>query len=253
MERVGELLSLHRTQNPYLYIDTKTFGFGSDNIDTWVIEQGGDTVGVIYRYYNSLQLCVFDADMDVSEIAEFMRSGEYSMASGTADVVRKVASILDNYSAHTGVIMEAELEDTSLSGATELASVSDCHKIAELICSDDDIGGHYSVPLLEKQLAERMTDWNCINVILKSDGKIVCHMATYADCDELCVLGGLITESEHRGHGYGRIVLTDLAKHVAADGKIPLLYCYDENTIAWYKRLGWKLVTECGKLERKKS
>ena len=250
VKALTSLIYEHRMKNPYLYMDTVTFGLFGDNFETFTVEQDGKTVGAIYRYYDSLQPCLFDGMAELDEIAEFINSGDYSMASATADVIGRLAEKVKGYSAHFGVIMSAEIEGASPSGKTELATSEDCREIAELICTDREIGGHYSVNGLERQLRERMTDWGCVNLVLRVDGKIACHMATYAVCKGMAALGGLITAPEHRGHGYGRVVLSDLALRVMSDGCTPVQYCYTPATVRWYESLGCKVITECGKLEK---
>ena len=211
---------------------------------------------MLYQYYNSLQICFFANDIkkQADIIAEFIKQKNYEMVSGRADIITCIAPKLPMYISSFGEILSKspKIENRSYDIKAEIATAEDCNEIAQLICSDQNIGGHYTVENLEKQLRNRMHRWDCINMIIRMEGKIVSHMATYANCDEFAVLGGLVTERTHRGKGYGRQIISELTQKVTRDGKRPILYCYDKNTIRWYNSMNWKTVMHCGKLEKRR-
>ena len=43
-------------QNVYLYIDTSTYGFENQDIQTWIISDSEADTVIVYKYYNSLQI-----------------------------------------------------------------------------------------------------------------------------------------------------------------------------------------------------
>lgn len=239
-------------QNPYLYIDATTFGFSGPNIDTWLVRSEDKVEVVLYRYYDSLQICVLADKVDGLQIAEFIREKGFKMVSGTESIIRQLSELLPNYKDSYGVIMGGDIARETKNTAAQLAGPEECGEIAELICSDTDIGGHYNVAQLQEQLQDRMLHWNCVNVVVKEDGKIVAHAATYADCPAFAILGGLITHSDYRGKGYGGQVLEALTKCILEAKKKPLLYCYNPETIRWYRRNGWEIICNCGKIEERK-
>lgn len=257
-EQQLEILNILRSsyfQNPYLYIDAVSFGFSGENIETYIFYDKGEIAAVIYRYYNSLQICAIKEIASVSEIVEFIKKGNFNMISGNGNVIRSLEEGLKHfYTAHFGSIMVfPKGREVNQMGTTVMAEPKDCGEIARLICSDESIGGHYTPDVLKKQLEERMLCFGCKNAIITEQGEIVAHAATYADCSEFAIIGGVITNPKCRGKGYGTNVISFLIKQLLLEDKNPFLYCYEPKTVKWYKKNGWEICAESGKLERKKN
>ena len=248
---LSRIISKDIFQNVYLYIDTIFYGYNSDKVKTYILESNDEIKVILYHYYNSLQIFQNKPllEEDINELANYLLNNNFNMITGNRDLIIKINKIIDNEtSVSFGTIMSQKNIISSYSGKTEFAKEEDCKEIAKLICTDEGIGGHYTVSELEEQLIDRLTTKNCVNVILK-DRNIVAHAATYADCNDISVIGGVITDKNYRGLGYGKIVVNDLTKHIQDNHKTPVLYCYSENTIKWYESLGWEKVSECAKLE----
>ncbi len=242
-------------QNPYLYIDAVSFGFSGENIQTHILYDNGVIAAVIYKYYNSLQICAVKENVSVSEIAKFIKEHNFDMISGNGTIIKSLEQELkDCYVAHLGSIMVFP-KNTKVKQASNasVAQFNDCGEIARLICSDEDIGGHYAPEVLQKQLEERMVHFGCKNTIITENGEIVAHAATYAECSEFAIIGGVITSPKCRGKGYGAEVVSFLTGRLLLENKQPLLYCYEPKTVKWYEKIGWEIRTQCGKLERKKN
>lgn len=250
---LSQIISNDIFQNVYLYIDTIFYGYNSDKVKTYILESNGEIKLILYHYYNSLQLFQNKSltEKEISETVDYLLKNNFNMISGNKDLIIKLNEIMNNNSAISfGNIMIQTTTIDSYSNKTEFARLENCREIAELICTDEGIGGHYKVIELEEQLIDRLTTKNCVNIILKQKN-IVAHAATYADCNNISVIGGVITDKNYRGLGYGKIVVNDLTKYIQDNNKTPVLYCYNENTIKWYESLGWKKVSECAKLEFK--
>lgn len=240
-------------QNVYLYIDTKEYGFFyDDKIETLVIEEDNQICIIVYRYYNSIQLFKIKDVCENSyvQIAEYILKNSISMISGETEIVDKIIKNLpDSFKMFEGSILTYEKSIMSKPEILSLAENKDVYEIAELICSDYNIGGHYSVEMLCDQLIDRMDNHNCRNLIVKKDSVIISHMGTYAEYDDIAVMGGLITLPKFRGQGYGSKVLFGLAKMVMDEGKIPIIYCYRDSLKEWYIKQGWIVKAQCAKIE----
>lgn len=238
-------------QNVYLYIDSQLYGFNSTEVKTYILENKDEIKVILYHYYNSLQLFQISSvdDNEIKEICNHILKYKFNMISGNKEFCSKIQTYLNNeYKIVIGCVMNKEQKAEKYSNQTIFAKPDDCLEIAKLICSDHGIGGHYNIEELKNQLIERMTTKNCVNLILKKQ-KIVAHAATYADCESIAVIGGVITDEECRGLGYGKTVVNDLTVYIQDSNKIPVLYCYNDKTIKWYESLGFKKVSECAKLE----
>ena len=239
-------------QNVYLYIDSQIYGFSCDYVHTDILENSAGIVAVLYRYYDSLQIftCCQLSDTDLEQISRYIVSNRFSMISGSKECIEDLAKLVGlGYKYANGFVLVNDSCSVQLSGITEFATTAECSEIAELICTDSEIGGHYNANDLAKQLEERMLHRGCRNVVLKKDGKIVSHAATYAESDRIAVIGGLITDDSCRGCGLARKVLADLTFAVKEEGKAPVLFVFKEGLLRWYEKYGWKIASECGKLE----
>lgn len=248
-----QIISKDIFQNVYLYIDTIFYGYNSDKVKTYILERNDEIKIILYHYYNSLQIFQNKplTDEEINELSDYLLKNNFNMITGNRDLIIKLNEIVNREtSVSFGTIMAQKNMINCYSNKTEFAKQEDCKEIAKLIRTDESIGGHYKVTELEEQLIDRLTTKNCVNLILK-EKNIVAHAATYADCNDISVIGGVITDKNYRGLGYGKIVVNDLTKHIQDNNKTPVLYCYNKNTIKWYESLGWEKVSECAKLEFK--
>lgn len=253
-EYIREAVRKDIFQNVYLYIDLNTYGLENHDVMTWVMCHGDQYIAVVYQYYNSLQLFRIEEpeDGDIGELSRFIEENDIEMISGNVSLISRICEKTDGFRMTEGVVMRADERAAVPDPGAEWAGMNDCREIAELICADEGIGGHYSVELLQEQMEDRMKNWNCKNLVMRRDGRIVSHMATYADIGDVAVLGGLVTDSECRGLGYGKRTLQGITAALIEEGKIPVLYCYEERVAAWYEQIGWKTVAACAKLERRR-
>ena len=243
---VEKIIKENRFQNHYFFIDYETVFENSNQVSVWKIIESKLIVGLILKYYNSLQIiCV--SSINIEELKCFIKNGNYSMISGPKDILSKIT--LDNYKLTNGNIMKYTgigSHDSSFF----YANPSDCLGIAKLICSDNGIGGHYSIDELTLQLKNRLLYENCRNLIYVNNGDIVCHCGTYAEFLDIAVIGGVITKNEFRGKGLGKKIVLKIVDDLVKENKIPLLYVFNDKSKDWYESMGFVSISECSKLER---
>lgn len=242
-------------QNPYIFIDATSWGFSGENIQTWEVIDN-HLIGIVYRYYNSLQLFFSEPlnDEICIELAQFIRNGRYEMISGKSEIIECVYKYLyEEYDSMYGCIMGFEgTLPQNLCKNVQVATISDLSQAAKLVCSDANIGAHYTVPQLTKQFEERMNYSGCINVVYKDKDKVVSHAATYADMEQFAIIGGIVTDSAYRGRGLAKHTTNFLVSILQKNNKLPIVYCYEQGLYNWYNRLGFQIKTNCGKLEKKR-
>lgn len=248
---VSKIIKNDSLQNVYLYIDTEIYGFEGDNVETYLV-LNNDIQLILYKYYNSLQIFQNSNIDNKEEIIEFIKDNNFDMISGNINIISLLNSELnDIYKMTTGYIFKKEEKISQKSDISQLAIEEDYDDIAKLICSDENIGGHYSITGLKEQLLDRMKYRNCKNLIIKKDNNIIGHAGTYADIDDIAVIGGVITNNNFRGLGYGKQIVDDLTYMIQQERKIPILYCYDNKIIPWYEKQNWNKIISCAKLEKK--
>ena len=125
-------------------------------------------------------------------------------------------------------------------------------EIAKLICSDEGVGGHYAPEELKEQLLTRLDEQFGRNYILKRDGEIIHHAATYAELDNLAVISGVITREDWRGKGVGTLAVRKLCYDLLKEGKKPCLFYYTKQAEGFYKKIGFEEGTGWAKLVLRK-
>ena len=75
---------------------------------------------------------------------------------------------------------------------------ADVPEIAALLASDPALGGQYTPEGLAEQLLERMRTGMGRSFVIRRDGRIAAHVATYAECPEFMVTSGLVVHPDYR-------------------------------------------------------
>lgn len=247
-----QYLSKHIEKNIYLYIDLIEYGVNDPNIKVWVDENS--TYQIVLKYYNSFQLYFSDAhNGDYGGVIGLILEYQPSMVSGSLECINDLCKFLQvDYNIDNGyVLKQSKIDLPIISPTPQRAIIDDLYNIAELICSDRAIGGHYTIEDLKSQLSDRIESGFGRNYIITSDDKVVAHYGTYAEIEELAVMGGLIVHPEYRGKGYGNILHSYLSNVLIAEGKTPYLFCHEDYVLKMYLKSGAELVGEYGKLTRK--
>lgn len=241
-------------QNPYLYIDINAYGLDWDKkILTWVLNREDDIISIIYKYYNSLQIfnCKENNEEELLLISKFISDNNFNMISGEIEVISKIGKYLSKYKLTSGYIMSSKIRDASNNEQVIRAKIGNCCDIARLICSDDNIGSHYKIDDLAAQIQDRMVNRGCRNYIVLKNNSVLCHAGTYAELDDIAIIGGVVTNELFRKKGLASVVLKELTSSLLLENKSPILYCYDQSILQWYQKLGWDIVRSCAKLELK--
>lgn len=246
---ITELIIKHKTQNVYLYIDAITIGLSGDDVGTYVLTNEEKAVfAIVYIYFASVQLLQIKKTPETlcEELAMFLKP--YKRISGPSDLIRSVNKYLCMKQTD-GFIMEYYSDDLMFDPQCEIASQRDFEEITRLICNDDYFKNSYDAHSFYRQLFNRNTKHNCESLIIRRDNQIVSHFASYAVCEDIAVLSGMITKKEWRGFGLGSILVKSLSSKTLKSGKKPIIYCYEEYYHTWYQKLGYRNLGTSSKLE----
>ena len=104
----------------------------------------------------------------------------------------------------------------------------------------------------KNQLLTRLEEGMGRNYILKRDGEIIHHAATYAELDNLAVISGVITREDWRGKGVGTLAVRKLCYDLLKEGKKPCLFYYTKQAAMFYKKIGFEEGTGWAKLVLRK-
>ena len=237
----------------YSYIDLKKFGIDNPSLTVYVDKTQGIRCTAL-KYYEGLQLFDADGKMDAEQTAELIKDLNSHIVSSTVDVIEKIYPLLkDTYEMEQGYVTEMlSMPECEISEEVRPADLSEYDEIARLICSDEGVGGHYEPEELKNQLLTRLEEGMGRNYILKRDGDIIHHAATYAELGNLAVISGVITREDWRGKGVGTLAVRKLCHDLLQEGKKPCLFYYTKQAEGFYKKIGFEEGTGWAKLVLKK-
>ena len=237
----------------YSYIDLKKFGIANPNLTVYFDESEGICCTAL-KYYEGLQLFDADRKVDAEKTAKLIKDLNSHIVSSTIDVIEKLYPLLkDTYEMEQGYVTEMlSMPEYEISEEVRPAEIGEYDEIAKLICSDEGVGGHYEPEELKEQLLTRLGEGMGRNYILKRDGEIIHHAATYAELDNLAVISGVITREDWRGKGVGTLAVRKLCHDLLQEGKKPCLFYYTKQAEGFYKKIGFEEGTGWAKLVLKK-
>lgn len=237
----------------YSYIDLKKFGIENPNLTVY-FDESEEIHCTALKYYEGLQLFDAHGNIDAEKTAELIQSLNSHIVSSTVDVIEKLYPLLkDTYEMEKGYVTEMiSMPKCEISEEIRPAELSEYDEIAHLICSDEGVGGHYEPEELKEQLLTRLEEGMGRNYILKRDGEIIHHAATYAELDNLAVISGVITREDWRGKGIGTLAIQKLCYDLLKEGKKPCLFYYTKQAEGFYKKIGFEEGTGWAKLVLRK-
>lgn len=243
-------IEAEREKNFYLYMDLKECGCDDEGLGLWVSEKDEAIAFVIYKYYDTLHLYGKLEDLDEEVIAQ-IKSLEPRLLYGSVDVIKKLCEVfsVDEEKIEQNLIITAEKymsKDTDENYGISPAEMEDLPYVAELMLKDDLYTKVYSYDQLLAQLQNRLENGFGRVFVLKRDGKILAANATYAETEDLAVVGGLITDPAARGQGLGQVITASTWDRVKREGKQGLAFLEADNmkTINLHKKLGYAFLGE---------
>lgn len=235
----------------YLYIDIMNYGIATDNIKVWLQEEAREIRMVVMKYYDSFQIYSRDAAFDVKAVQSLLEKYPVAMLSGKKDIIERLEKQCPEYEAAYGAVflMDRYREVPAAVDICE-AMESETREIAELICTDREIGRHYTPEGLEAQLTERIHTHTGRSYIIRDKGRIVAHSATYAEAEGIAVVGGTIIAPEYRNSNFYMLLSNYMLQKLAEEGKMAYTFSLSEKMIRYHDLLHTKC-GEYGKLVRR--
>lgn len=241
----------------YLYMDVLECGIEDEGLGLWVSECNDDIHAVMYQYYDCLHIFSRKKDVPVNNVIKLIKQIHPKVIVSSENVIDTLKCELDqneymyelNHIITTDVLMK-ENDDISIASATK----KDVPEIAEMMMKDPIYNSVYTYEKLCGDLVRRFeTGFGRMFVIRDENNKLVCANATYAETDDLAVIGGLVTDPASRGKGLGAAITANTWNAVLREGKRGLAFLLDGNdkTINLHKKLGYDFIGTSARLIRK--
>ncbi len=237
----------------YSYIDLKKYGLHNPHLRIFVSVRQGRIVAAATEYYKGIQLVSHGEDLDVGETLELIKRLDTPMINGRRELIELLEPHLQGaFDKEMGFVawMRALKPGADLSGVTR-AGEADCPEIARLICTDEGLGGHYVPEEFSRQLVDRQRESFGRNYVIRREGRIVCHAATYAELDNLAIVSGVIADAACRGQGLAYRTVSRLCKDLLLEGKRPCIFYFKKEAAGLYEKVGFEEGTGWGKLSRR--
>ena len=231
----------------YIYLDIKEYGLESENIKLWIQEKDNEIKCIVMKYYTGMHIYSKNTEFDKYEVIELIKKEEPKMISSMSNIADYVNYIPEGYLREDGFVMKVVPNQPSNPNASK-ATREDIAEICHILETDIELGIPYGYDLLYKQLSERFDSGYGRNWVIRENGEIVAHCATYADGYGVSVHGGLIVRDDHKGRGLGVEALRSLANDVIKDGKELIGYVYTPAAIKTHERAGREVVGKWTKI-----
>ncbi len=247
--RILEYLKKDIANCIYLYIDILNYGVSTDNITVWTEENTQGIQWVMMKYYDSLQIYSHNALCDLENILQLIQKYRVSMISSPKKIIQRIEGKCGLYKASYGeVFLMDRYHKVDTGSQIEKAGEADVREIAELLCQDPEIGGHYEVENLAMQLADRIRSGTGRSYIIRESGEIAAHSATYAETKNIAVVGGTIVSPNYRNTDYYMLLSNYMLQELLNEEKNIYTFAVSSRMIN-YHRILHKRCGDYGKLE----
>lgn len=233
----------------YMYMDILKFGLGHPEINVWLQRNGCDMSAVMMRYHNGLHIYARGAGYVPDEIVDLIKRERPTMICGEKHVVQGIADALSGYVAEYGVVSRLSASVAKCAGCdVGIAQGADFSQIAQMLKEDDDYGVAFTCDELELQFRSRQESGLSRSYVLRSGGRVVAHVATGAECDDVATISGVVVRSDCRRQGLATKVMRALCADLQSEGKDVYSIYYVEQSARLHGKLGFAKYCDWGKL-----
>lgn len=206
----------------YTYIDLCKYGLDNENFNVWIQYNENDEICcIISEYYGGFQIYSKNYDLIASEIIDFIKQNDCQGISGCKQSMEQIEPAFPSYHKTTGIIGKLEKLSYPPNNEAYSASLDEMEEISKIISQNENLSKHHTYKSLYKQFCERKKDKFGRNFVLrdKNTGEIICHAATYAETDNLGVIGGVLTTDKYRGKGFSKGTLSAICDELLNENK----------------------------------
>lgn len=238
----------------YLYMDIKQYSIDKREISVWYHENGGNINIAYLKYHSAIHLFSKDNDYDKLEVIKQIEQIDPSFICGKASIIRDLKDDLKqlgyNYEiGNIGRLRHIRENDLTTAFSVTNANLDDVEDIAKLIYEDEGLGASYDFDDLIDQMKERLSSgfvrsWG----IKDANNKVVSHIGTGAEVDNICMTTYVVTSQEYRKQGMATAIYSYLGYQLQQEGKEVYTVYYLDSARKMHYKVGFEDYCEFGKL-----
>lgn len=237
----------------YIYIDLKKFGLDDENFNVWIqYDENNEICAIISEYFGGIQLYSKKYDFITEEIVEFIKNKNPHVLFGMKQIIDKIKDSLPEYVQDDGIISELKELKVDANPNAYSAPIEEMAEIVEIVAEDEGIGKPYGYDSLYEQYCERKKTNFGRNFVLRDEktNDIICHAGTYAETQELAVIGGVITSIPYRGKGFSKETLSSLCSELKSENKDIFSFYYIPSAKRMHEGVGFEEIGIWSKLTK---
>ena len=205
----------------YMYIDIAKYGLEHPNIKVWFDDdEKGQIRLVVMKYYGSISVYTAEEEFNLDGVMEIINHYGVATINAKRPIIEKIHERCSGlYDAEYGFVFKfADDEEMPAHVQIERAGAGDMQEAARVICADDEFGSMYDVDVLASQLAERIETGMGRSYVVRDNGKIYAHIASYAEFDGIATTSGLVVAKDHQDGLLGALLENYLVHRLRDDG-----------------------------------
>lgn len=206
MEEVLSYLKRDIQNCLYIYIDLERYGIDNPNMKVWVSREKKTINSVVMKYHDGFQVYSKETDSDVDNILELIHEYHPERISGNESIIRQLEHLCKNdYKASYGAVFyrtKEQLYAWPVEKRCAFADLSDIPEIVDLLLAEKEFGDYYTKEELIRQLEDRYRTKMGRSMIIRESGKIVGHVATFAETEDIAIVSGSVMDKEYRKTDY---------------------------------------------------
>lgn len=186
----------------YIYIDLSQYGIANPNMKVWISREKGTINSVIMKYHDGFQIYSKEAAGNAKDILELIQEYQPERISGNEHIIRQLERLCkDDYKGTYGVVFhrtKEQLYGWPIERQCDFADLSDIPEIVDLLLGEKEFGDYYTKEEMVKQLEDRYRTKMGRSMVIRESGKIVGHMATFAETDDIAIVSGTVMDKHYR-------------------------------------------------------
>ncbi len=222
------------------------------SIKIWEIYGNSKNIeGVILKYGDIFIPYFKDTNLNTDKILKVINryKNQNQNIFGTEDIIKKIENFLEfkRVKLIYFCVLKSKKRLDPVREQVKIAKPNDSEKISNALLRIKEF--HNTIPKVN-EIKERLENGTSRIYFLEKDNKIVSLAQSIAESPTSAKIIGVATLDEYRGKGYASQCMSELAKNLLDEGKIPRLFYHNLKAGSIYHRLGFETIGKWKRLYR---